>query len=294
MSATDVRTGLCQYLEWSLDGSTWFPFGIVPGGETGDAEAPEHRRGLGGFDRLVGPMVFPGGSVQFLPVDGTFITHALGYVFRPRTTYYPCTGLTEYYVRMGTASGAAGEEQYQYCKTNSLVLEAAVGDPLQATVEWLGRDKSEVVYDKPTQTLGDHFEWYDGVCTVNSTAVSLQGFTVTLENGLRPYTDMDGAVATELRLAKRLLEGNEAIRLDVRCGNPLTLAARGAVADDLPVNLTANFAFTNTEADVLTIAVTGLANVSKGTPAQGDDGEVIHSYSFEAADNAQALAVTFV
>lgn len=311
---SNVATGLCQYLYWdqytagSPAGNS-NRVGIVGGGSGRDADSPNHRSGMGGFDRVVGGMILPAGSINFLPemtglsvvpeASATPYTNLglLAYAFRPRTTGYPCQDLPEFALYAGVSpdgAGSWGQENYLQCKVASVTLECSVGEPLQATIEWQALRTADANYSLPTVTAASyHFEWKDATCLLEGVGYALQGFTLTVENTLIPITDLDGASDNEKRFYKALKVGNEMTRLEIRTDNKLPKAVRGNLADNLPVNLDFSGTFLTENGDSLLVEVAGMANSSGESPFLGDSDTVAEfSYGFECAHNSQAADLT--
>lgn len=290
MGDSNVRTGICQYITYSTGSDA--AFGIVTGGSVRDADNVQHRRGQGGVDRIVGGLVTPTVSVTFLPVDVSIIgTAGPGLAWRAASGF-PCSDLATSTVKYGSFT----EEDFTGAKVNTMSLTCGMGDPLSCTVDFMALNKFETSLGSGVAVTDPHFEWYSAACTVNSTNVSVQSFTINLNNNLRAYQDIGSVTASAggmyyNRLPLRLLEGNESVRLDVRCANKIACATRGNLVDNLPVTLTFAGQFTNSAGDVLSLSMSTLANATASHPVVVD-GEVVYDYSFEAEDNSQPLTIT--
>lgn len=281
--ATSI-TGLCQAL--LIDGN---PVGLVTGGTLNGAVPPVHRRGQGGIDRRAGAFFTPGGTVNFIPTEdiGTFIQTTGGKVKRAATGY-PCSALPTFALKY------IGEsvKEYTGCKVQQIELSASMGDPLAATLEFMGTGLAAST--GTAGTPGQHWEWFDATVTLESVAYSVEGFSATLENALTPSSDLDGfGVGVAHRLPKRVFEGDESVRLQLRTKNEIPLATLGNVADDIVTNLTFVATFTNAAAGTLVITADNLCIAGDETPMEGEDGIVVYSYSFEGATNGNSLTIAY-
>lgn len=307
MAIADAGTGTCQSLLLSTNGSAWFPPGIVTGGEVRDADAVQHRRGAGGIDIPRGTFFTPSATINFLPIGTAtnsvaFITDATGLIRRANGAWplTACSNLTTFYVRYGMTGTASGTFTLDLanCKAQSLTLECAVDAPLSATLEVLSASNLAEGATAPTAmtVTGNPWEWYHGSLNFNGTAYVVQNFSVTIENGLMPLSDLDAPGYTGgRRVPKRMVEGDETIRLNIGTANRIPVSVRSN-SDELVDTLTFFAKFTNEDSKVLTISVSNLINASGGHPVVADSGITIYNYTFEAKisdTSTNALRITY-
>lgn len=290
MGTDAVDTGLLQYVE--VDGGL-FP-GEVTGGRVRDADAPAHREGIGGVDKMAPQRFVPGATINFLPVGADLLacgSTACGLAFRARGSSdgYPRSPLIAKDYGLGLM-GSNVLHKILGAKVSKWSLEAKVGDPLSAMIEIMGLGQEDAEATWPTGTLNDPWEWLHGSCLIGGVAVSMQSFKIDGDNGLSAETDMDGAEAGALVLPKLILEGDESIKLDITCHNRIAPATRGAGADELvPLEFAAVF---TRGGRVLTIGLTGVCTAGGETPIT-TKGVVTYSYPFEAAHNSNCLSIGF-
>lgn len=293
MAIGDAGTGTCLGVAFSTNGSTYYPFGIVTGGSVRDADQVQHRRGAGGIDVPRGTFYTPGVNVTYLPVGATaqslvYMTDT-GSLLRRGAGTWPltnCTNLTPFYVRYGMNGTAGGTFYLDYanCKVNSFSLDAAVDSPLSATLDILSASNiAESSNAPPSMALsGENWEWYHGSVSLNGGTYVVQSFSVSLENGLIPLSDLDSPGYTGgRRVPKRMLEGDETCRITVTTANRIPISVRGNT-DELTDNLTFFAQFTNADSKVLTISASNLINSSGEHPVEAAGGVVMYQYGFEA------------
>lgn len=286
MAIANAITGLCQmgYLDDLY-------MGILMSGSYRDAEGGVQRRGTGGVSRLSSSFFVPGGSLRIMPTNAsTWLDTTDGKIVRAATGY-PCSDLPNFSLIF--VSGI--NMKYTGCKATSVTLESAVGDPLTCSLEWLATGISDTAIVAPAEPgdIGDLWEWYDAVVTVAGGSYSLESFTISVSNSIRPSSDLDGfGQGISHRTPKRLFIGDERVTLSVRTKNPIPSSVRGNLSDAPATDLGFTATFTNALAGSLAITGANFMNSSGENPIEQEDGTVIYSYGFEAQINSQAFTCT--
>lgn len=283
-----VARGFCQYAAWNTSDS-WSParpFGLVTGVETPDSTGGEHIDGLGGESEVIGGLVSPEFTIDFLPCDESILPFA----FRGREGY-PCSAVQQWFAKLGV------DRDYVYarCKVATLVLAVEVGKPLSATATVRAESRSPGPLARPTMLeRGRPFLWYgSGAVTLNGEPYTTQGWQLTVANDPSPDTDLDGGATGALRLPKRLLEGDESVSLDLLVKGTIPESVLGPYDDRLPVDLAWSTSIASARGDLLSFSVGGLAQFRASRRAEPGGRAQVYRYSFEAARNALAAGYTY-
>jgi len=274
---------VAQYFDWDDAGSSTF---YVPGhvdDVTYDNDGGlEWETGMGGVATEARGVVVPSGTVNFRPVDGTFLNKCL----RAGWTANPSPLI----IRVGTSSEAY-THNYAYCQT--LSIKGSVNSRLSASMSWLALTPDTV--EVPTWTAystGNPFGWHQGVCTVNDAALSMQDFTIDLNHNLQAHTSLDSKSADSQRIADEITAHNMELSFTATVHVPMSSESIENWGDTPTSSSSASLAFTSATPTTLTIAVSNLTLPKwtyNGTPS---DNVASWTLNFSGKTNASNVSIT--
>jgi len=264
-----------EYWNWDDQGSsTWYNPGHIDGGSFDNEGGLAWEMGMGGVPTEDNQMIAPSGSVSFRPTTATFLAKCL------RSTW--TSNPSALVIRCGTASEAY-QHDYAYC--SRLRLEGSVGARLSATMDWMAITPSAIAV--PTWTAhhtGNPFHWSQGTVTVNDAALSMQDFSVEVNNNLEAFSSLDVKSATVQRHPEEIIAHNITVTMSCTVHVPPSSAYLPNWTD-APANQAASLAFTSVTPTTLTIA---LANLRLTNWKQGlvrSDGVVPWTLDYEGKPN---------
>ena len=236
------------YIDYDDQGQTTFhSIGHVDSGSFDNDGGVDWEISMGGVATEDNQVVAPSGSVTFRPTDAVLMALCL------RTTW---TGtLAPLHIRVGTGSEAY-EHQYAYC--SRLRVEGRVGQRISATMDWIAITPDYIAV--PTWTAphtGNPLHWHQGVCTVNDAALTMQDFSLEINNNLRVHTSLDSKSAASQRIADEITAHMESVTFSCTAHLP---PATGYVSNwgDAPANQAASIVFTSATPTTVTIALANL------------------------------------
>lgn len=289
MAIATAKTGTC--LKAFINDE--YP-GIVTGGNIPDVGDIVRREGLGGVE-VIGPGFFnPRGSLNFIPTTNAmaWMEDGAGSIIQRAATGYPCSALTAFTAQFEGETNVRATG----CYAAGLTLESAFGDPLSATLDFMvtAIDDTAVTAIASPDALGEHWEWYHGIVSVEAVDYAIQGFTVGIEHNLIAASDLSGSKAgAGIRAPLRYIVGKETVRATVRTANPIPSSVRGNLADTITDTITLVGTFTSTAAGTLVITADNLVNTGGGVPLENSEGLVTYTYTFEARANSSALTIAY-
>ena len=239
---------ILEYFEYDDQGSTtFFTPGHIDGGSFDVDGGLDWETHMGGIPTEDNQLVAPGGSVSFLPTTATFLAKCL------RASW--TSSLQALHLRCGTSSEAYN---HQNAKCSRLRLEGRVGQRLSATVDWMAITPGNIAVPSwNAHHSGNPFHWHQGVCTFNSAALSMQDFSLEVNNNLQPYSSLDSKSAASQRHADEIIPHNETVTVSttvhVPPGSNLNINWGDAPADHV-----ASLVFTSVTPTTLTIALANL------------------------------------
>jgi hypothetical protein len=279
-----IDSGLVQFLDFG-PGSITASVGKVTGGTWRGDSAAVHRESIGAQDSIVGGPIPIGGDAEFMVANADLLAYAL------RSSYTSPSLLA-----LNFAGGVAGDGRTQTgCYINTLRLRGAVGEPLVASIEWLGLTDAAYTAAAQTYLTDTVFEWFTGVVSVGSASLQTTGFEVSINNNLEHVFTMDAAVADSQRMPDAIHIGSQEVSMscDVLT-RPTSTAWADLLADSLATNIAASFAFTGGTggSETLTIALSKLSRFTHSIPFNVGGGMVTYPLTFEAPKDSNVVAIT--
>ncbi len=283
-----MARGICQYATHNATDSwtTSKPFGLCTGVKFATGPAAQHVQGLGDDDEIVGGLVKPAFSAEFLPCDADLIE-----LSARATTGYPCSALTEFYARIG----AGFDYLYTGCKVDKLALSCAVEKFLQGKLDVAALSRTQSALAKPTGIAARRkpFLWHKSTaCTVGGADYQIEAWEVVRANNVAHDTDLNGPGVMPAG-PKRLVEGDEAVTLELTLKQELPESVTGTYGSDILTNIAFSTTLRSVLNDQLTVAVAAMA-LFKGDLQAEPGGKVqTFRYSFEAKLNSNPLTTTY-
>jgi len=283
-----LRTGIIQGLDYGVGASVTATIGKVTGGTWATDASLDWLVSIGGGVDAQWGMVGCTGTATFQPTAVGILSSGL----RATMTSPSLSDLT--------FEGGTTSEKFRHAnaKINRMVLEAGVGSALQATVDWVARTPSQPSAAAfQTADAGAIFQWFQGVCTINSATYSMQNFSVTVENNLTPHSSLDTATTDSQRFPEELVIGSERVSGTFNIGVPPGTTATAGLGEpwaDIPdITSSASLAFTSATPTTLTIALAGMSIKSWSMPWVGPGDIVMYTLEFDAKpDQAAAIAIS--
>ena len=313
-------SGRQQFAYYSVDaGVTWNRFGRETGGGPTIDPALRHRMELGGVDTMVGGLISGEFTLEFdIGHGGIFPTGAAGitpnYVLREWSVaagLYPDTTLEVdgngdgvLWVGIGLGLDVAGAPiivVYKKVKVAEATISCREDEALHASVRFLAceADWTELVA-KPTPVAVTNYqvyEWQHGVVSVEGDVDHrVRGFAIHINNNLTAEADMAAATAGSQRFYNELVEGDEAITLDVTTRRLIPLATIGdPFADELASASAFNAAFTNAAGTpkVFTVALADMGRSAMPGNLDNSGNPIDHDYSYECPVNGDSITLTY-
>lgn len=283
-----ARTGKCQYVYWQADTpSTNNRFGRLMDADLQYAEIPEHTNEVGGLDAMVGKMIVPAITVNTRPeaVTLAIASNPIEDLALRAGASYPCSALTPFRV----VAGSETQLTLTGCKVNSIAFSCQTNGILQASLQILALAIAEGSYSAPTITApGAPMAWYNSTVAVGGSTYGVRSYTLTIDNGLTGISDLETHTTNYKRFAKRLIEGNESVKLEVTTLKQIPLATLGSVADDITSAMAFSAVHADSSGHTFTITMASGAAGRAGVPFVAGDGLVEYPYSFECAFNVAA------
>ena len=240
-----------QYFQYDDHGaSTYYTPGHIDGGSFDNEANVDWETGMGGVATPTYGMVAPAGTVDFRPTNTTFLAKCL------RATWTaPATPLI---IRVGTASECWTHDN-AYC--NTLTLNAGMNSRLSATMAWMAITPASAAVPSPIPAFhsGNPFHWFQGALVVNSAALSMQDFTLTLNHNLQAHSSLDGKSTNTQRLAEEITAHNMTWTFSCNVQVPPGSNYLANWADLANTTMTASLPFTSATPTTMTWALTGLA-----------------------------------
>ena len=195
------------------------------------------------------------------------------------------TGLTLHVNRDAASVGAGSAFQYSGCQISKLTLKQAVEDLLTAEIDFLGGDWLNVAVATPTFPTFYQIDWEMlSTFTINSVAVNVQEFEITIENQLANDRYKLGA-RTRLGLGRqgpRKISGKFTAEFDSLTTYTLyqTLST--------PVTLSVFWTNGLSAGNLKTLTITANVVLKGKDPTVKDAGPINVEFEFEAFQNAAA------
>lgn len=283
-----MASGQGQFASWGAGASVAASVGIVTGGEVGPPTSPiNHRRGIYAQARMTGGLLEYTGSIEFLPT-GTNDATLIGYALRSSFTDPDLTALA-------IEGGHAGEHSWTHtgCYIGTLELSQSVGEALSASITWQGTDGTRD--DSPTAQAaetGNTYEWFKTCVTIDGSAYECQEISVSLDNQLEPYSDLDTKDAGGQRKPQAIRVGSEIVTASLVIASPADHSTLFDMdADDIDVDIDVVWTASN-GSRTLTITLSDLACSANPMPFASPDGLTVWNVELEAKqDTAGALTI---
>ena len=246
-----LSTGFITRLDYGAGAATTATVGKVISGEMRQLSNVDYDLSQGGSADPRYGMIEAAGNATFLPTVDTF----LAYGIRSGTTSPSMTTLC--------FEGGNSTQAFQHKNANiqRLALECAVGQTLQATVEWIARTPAQIAVPSWNSVdAGETLQWYRGTTmTVDGgTSLALRDFRVEVTNGLVPETSLDAKSALSMRFPEEIRVGPDTIRGSFTAGVAPGSGRLAQAWADVPSVCGASIIMTNVAAKTLTITLGNL------------------------------------
>ena len=198
-------TGILGHCDFGgVDNTIDTSMGIVTAGSLDWDSALEHIEGVGGQDEIQGGMVEAGGSITSLinvshdPLFSSCLRSAV-----------TSSALTEFAVQGGDVSSIG--HKLSDCSANTLEINGSVGNAWNFTLDFRALTYAFVASPTRQSSLtASSMQWHNGTFQMASADYICQTCSITIDNGLTPYSALDTRAAPK-RYPDGFLLGSEAV-----------------------------------------------------------------------------------